>query len=324
MRQAGTIDNEADAQRLAEYLLTIGIAARVLRESDGWSVWVRDEAQVERAKAELAAFSANRGDPKYAAAAPLARSIQKVESAREAQTRRNVVDMRVHWRKPAIGRTPVAMLLIFASIAVTLLTSFGGAQARDDARRAALLGRIWIAEPPLVGEATLEAVAHGELWRLVTPILLHLSPMHLLFNMMWLYHLGMVVEAIEGSWRFALLVLVVAVSSNLAQFYCPHPEALLTAQSNRIAIALTPSPWFGGMSGVVYGLFGYVWIRARRDPLSRYFMDDQTVLLMIVWFFVCLFGFVGPVANTAHGVGLLVGMAVGYGVAKLKMYRLRH
>ncbi len=323
MRQAGIIEKQADAQRLAEYLLTIGIATRVLSESNGWSLWVRDEAQIERAKAELAAFATNPGDPKYAAAVPLARSIKKVEDAREQQARRNVVDMRQHWRKASIGRTPVVMLLILASVAVTLITNFGGIKPGDDARRAAFLDRIWIAEPPLVGQpASLEAVAHGEVWRLVTPILLHLDPMHLLFNMMWLYHLGMVVEAIEGSWKFALLVAGVAVSSNVAQFYYPNVEDFLTTRPDLVAIV--PKPWFGGMSGVVYGLFGYVWMRARRDPLSRYHMDDQTVMLMIVWFFVCLFGFVGPVANTAHGVGLLVGMGVGFAVAKWHMYQLRH
>lgn len=322
MRQAGTLADQTDAQRLAEYLLTVGIATRVLREGDGWSLWVRDEEQIARAKSELAAFEANPADPKYAAAAPLARSIAKVETAREQRARRNMVDMRDHWRHPAIGRAPVVMLLIFASILVTLLTNFGSVDPGEDGRQAAFLERIWIAEPPPPGQtATLDAVAHGEVWRLVTPILLHLNIMHLLFNMMWLYHLGIAIESIEGSWRFALLVLATAVASNVSQFYYPNLEDFLTTRPDLVKI--DPRPWFGGMSGVVYGLFGYVWIRSRRDPLSRYFIDDQTVVLMIVWFFVCLFGLIGPVANTAHGVGLLVGMAVGYGAAKWRLYRLR-
>jgi GlpG protein len=287
-------------------------------------VWVRDEEQTERAKAEFEAFAANRGDPKYAASAPLVRSIRKVAQAREERARRNVVDMRQHWRRPAAGSAPVVMLLILASIVVTLLTSFGGVTEDDDGRRTAFLGRIWIAEqPPPPERATLEAVRGGEVWRLVTPILLHLSPMHLLFNMMWLYHLGMAIESIEGSWRFALMVLVIAVLSNVAQFYFPHPEGYLLA-TFRESGWNEPSGRFGGMSGVVYGLFGYIWIRARRDPLSRYFADDQTVVLMLVWFVVCLLGLVGPVANTAHGMGLLVGMAVGYAAAKWRLYRLHH
>lgn len=323
MRQAGAIANEADARRLSEYLLTIGVSTRVLRENDGWSVWVRDESQIDRAKDELAAFVANPADPKYAAAAPLARSIQKVERAREERARRNLVDMREQWRRPALRRTPLVMLLIFASIGVTLLTNFARITPQEDERRAAFLERIWIAEPPLLGQdATLDAVAHGELWRLVTPILLHLDLMHLLFNMMWLYHLGKAIETIDGTWRFALLVAIIAITSNVMQFYYPNIEAALMAPPG--TFRFIPKPWFGGMSGVVYGLFGYIWIRARRDPLSRYFMDDQTVLLMLVWFFVCLMGLVGPIANTAHGVGLVVGMAIGYAVAKWRLHMLRY
>jgi GlpG protein len=323
MRQAGTIDSEADAQRFAEYLLTINVATRVIHDASGYSIWVRDESQIERTRSELAAFLANRSDPKYAAAAPLAREIKKVESIREQRARRNVVDMRDHWRRPAFRQTPFMWLLIFLSFAVTLYTSFGQVSPQDDPGRAAFLEKIWVAEPPLVGQiATLDAVLRGEVWRLVTPILLHLSIMHLLFNMMWVFHLGRAVETIDGTWRFALMVFVIAITSNVAQFYWPNIEAYVMAGPGRVAIV--PQPFFGGMSGVVYGLFGYVWMRARRDPLSRYFMDDQTVLLMIVWFFVCLFGMVGPVANTAHGVGLLVGMAIGYGTAKYQLYRLRN
>ena len=40
-------------------------------------------------------------------------------------------------------------------------------------------------------------------------------------------------------------------------------------------------------------------------------------MMMIVWFFVCLVGLVGNVANTAHGVGFAVGIAWGYISAKL-------
>jgi membrane associated rhomboid family serine protease len=34
--------------------------------------------------------------------------------------------------------------------------------------------------------------------------------------------------------------------------------------------------------------------------------------MFLVWFVVCFTGAVGPVANIAHAVGLLVGTAVGF------------
>src|SRR5262249_30799680 len=73
----------------------------------------------------------------------------------------------------------------------------------------------------------------------------------------------------------------------------------------------SPSPLFGGMSGVVYGLFGYVWMKSRYEPGLGLAMSPNTVFIMVGWFFLCLFGAVGAVANVAHGVGLLAGMAIG-------------
>jgi GlpG protein len=111
--------------------------------------------------------------------------------------------------------------------------------------------------------------------------------------MMWLYDLGGMVEARQGRLRLGLIVLVIAVLSNLGQYWMAGPI-------------------FGGMSGVVYGLLGYVWMRGKFDPASGLFLHQTTVLMMLIWFFVCLFGWVGRVANTAHAVGLVVGMAWGY------------
>jgi rhomboid protease GlpG len=80
----------------------------------------------------------------------------------------------------------------------------------------------------------------GEVWRLVTPIFLHGGLLHLLFNMLWLYQLGGQIEAQESSRSVAIMVLVFASICNTAQY-------------------LVSGPLFVGMSGVVYGLLGYLW-----------------------------------------------------------------
>ena len=71
------------------------------------------------------------------------------------------------------------------------------------------------------------------------------------------------------------------------------------------------------MSGVVYGLFGYIWIRGKLDPASGLYMEQINVVLMLVWFVVCLTGMVGPIANVVHGVGLAMGALWGYISAKI-------
>src|SRR5947209_20418782 len=109
----------------------------------------------------------------------------------------------------------------------------------------------------------LEEVARGEVWRLVTPIFIHLGPLHLFFNMLWLLDLGSMIEVRQGTWRFALLILGTAIISNLAQLYLVGPD-------------------FGGMSGVVYGLLGYAWMKGKFDPSAGIFVHPQTVTMMLI------------------------------------------
>jgi GlpG protein len=143
---------------------------------------------------------------------------------------------------------------------------------------------------------SLPEIRHGELWRLFTPVFIHFSPMHILFNMMWLRDLGSMIEGRQSSLHLLLLTLVIAAGSNVAQVYLGH------------------GPSFGGMSGVVYGLLGYIWIRGKFDPASGLYLHSSTVVMMMVWFALCFANLplIGPVANAAHGAGLLIGVAWGY------------
>lgn len=122
---------------------------------------------------------------------------------------------------------------------------------------------------------------------------IHMTITHILFNMLWLRDLGSMIEARQSSLLLAVLVLVFAAGSNLAQYF-------------------VAGPGFGGMSGVVYALVGYIWIRGKLDPGSGLYLHPTTVTMSIIWFFACLFHLVGDVANTAHAAGLLMGMTWGW------------
>src|SRR5262249_51828078 len=144
----------------------------------------------------------------------------------------------------------------------------------------------------------LHQIAGGQVWRLVTPIFLHFGPIHLIFNMFVLRDLGRQVEHRRRVWRYLLLILVLAVPSNLAQYYL---GSIVWQDGTPVP---RPNPLFGGMSGVIYGLFGYVWMKSVYEPQLGLTMHPNTVVFLMGWFFLCLTGWMGPIGNMAHAVGL--------------------
>ena len=47
------------------------------------------------------------------------------------------------------------------------------------------------------------------------------------------------------------------------------------------------------------------------NPDSEFSLPMSDLVLIIGWFFLCLFGVIGRIANTAHAVGLVSGMLTG-------------
>ena len=185
------------------------------------------------------------------------------------------------------GVGPLTFAMIIATLAVFTWSRFG--HSLDPIRS------LFITEfAGNFAQKTLPEIRQGEVWRLITPIFIHFGPLHIIFNLMWLLDLGSMVEGRQGSWYLLLLVVVIGVLSNLGQFY------------------YTYSPVFGGMSGVVYGLIGYIWIRGKFDPGAGIYLHQTTVMSALVWFFACLLNVIPHVANAAHAAGLGIGMAWGY------------
>lgn len=135
-------------------------------------------------------------------------------------------------------------------------------------------------------------ITQGQIWRLLTPVFLHFGFLHIIFNMLWLRDLGRIFENSKGTTSFLIFFLVTGVASNIAQY-------------------LTLGPSFGGMSGVVFGLLGFVWMSKTFNPNSPYGLPKQDVILMSIWFILCTVGVIGNIANLAHAVGLSLGMIYG-------------
>ncbi len=218
------------------------------------------------------------------------------------KARKNVVEVRDRWNRPRAGSGKLILALTAISIVVAVFTGLGDTvdpelrQEKPPGIASLMLISTNVYAPledllrePYFG---LIQIAHGQLWRLITPIFLHFSIAHIVFNMMALLQLGAVVEQRQGPLRLVLIVLAAAAISNLAQYF-------------------TAGPVFGGMSGVVYAMFGYIWMQSKFVPSSGLYMPPQMVFMCVFWFFLCMTGTVGPIANGAHAGGLVVGMLIG-------------
>ncbi len=141
---------------------------------------------------------------------------------------------------------------------------------------------------------TLAQFTDWQAWRYVTPAFIHFSVLHLVFNLLWWWYLGGQIEQRLGSGKLFILLIVGAALPNIAEFFASGPR-------------------FGGLSGVVYALLGYSWLRTRLQPDCGLAMPPALMGFMLVWLVLGFLDMLGtPTANMAHLVGLLVGLAQGW------------
>ncbi|MGE5607615.1 MAG: rhomboid family intramembrane serine protease, partial [Bacillota bacterium] len=266
MRMIGSLPEEQGARVFGDYLLTLGIDHVLDEGGEGWVIWIKDEDHLDRARGELAAYAQNPSDPKYRHAALEASAIRSRQARKEKRLRETYVDVRTSWARGVQGAHP----LTFVLVAVCVVASVG----------------LWFKRGLPVWQYLWFAPMLEQPWRFITPIFLHGNVLHLLFNMLWLVDLGGLIEQRKGTWRLGVLVGVAAILSNWAQY-------------------LWAGPAFLGMSGVVYALFGYVWMKSRYQPQEQMNLHENTVFIMMAWLVACMTGWLGPVANAAHVGGLV-------------------
>lgn len=294
MRQIGTLADEQQVQRLGDYLLTQGIRVQIERTEEGIAVWAIDEDRVAQARDELNQFKQNPNDERYQAAEREAAKLRDELIRKEKERRRSVVDVRRQWNTPRAR--PLTFLLIVICCALAFATDFG------DQKDGVIWQKLIVASYEHEGDyiryipvfTSGSDVAHGQVWRLITPIFLHANLLHLLMNMMAMSSLSTLIEVRRGTLRLALLVLTTAIVSNVAQY-------------------LYSGPGFCGISGVALGLFGYAWMKSEFDHSAGIAIPRSSVTMMLVFVGLCMTGLIGPIANAAHIAGLTTGMLLGYG-----------
>jgi len=311
MRSLGQIDGRKPTERFVAYLLTLKIKTHIEGidgQADRWEVWVRNEDQMSVARKELDAFLVNPSDSRYDAAMKEATRLLEEEQRAKQAAARNI--RRVEMSRPGRlvgGRVPpLTLTLAILAVIVSLISGFMEPRENNKWGQTAV-NELSFVEPAALKSSNGDPAAslkRGELWRVITPIFMHGSMLHLAMNLLLLVSLGRMTERIQGTPKFALFVLMLAVFPNLLQGLSPE--------------WMRGSPNFVGISGVVYGLFGYIWIRSTLHPEMGIVIPMPMVVIFVG---MIVFGLAVGIseaipgwrlADLCHLGGLLVGIAVAY------------
>ncbi|WP_133405335.1 rhomboid family intramembrane serine protease GlpG [Parashewanella tropica] len=273
MTEIGVLPNIRAAQALADYLKGQGIACELAPSGEGIILTIIEDSQVETAEHILDHFLSHPNDPRY---------LQASWDHGDTRNRINygsstqgIIQQFLH------NSGPLTLIVFGVCIAIFALMNFG--YANQIFNQLSYFGAIGS-----VGSET------GEWWRFFTPSLLHFSLMHISFNLLWWWYFGGKIEKRVGVVTLVTLLLVAGTLPNLLQAHFTGPN-------------------FGGLSGVVYALIGYVWVMQQRCPQKGLAMPPALMIISVLWM---VLGFAGifptATANSAHLGGLLIGLAQGF------------
>ena len=289
MRQIGSISNLNAVNRFADHLRAEGIACEVDEGTGGYRIWVHHDDHVAKAKQEFAAYQNDPDHQRYRDASDRAMSRIRDDMTRMRQARAKTVNVAETWSRPIASTCPMTVGLIVMSLVFTYYLGINPDVIRDQRVHRILFS----------STGTLSQILSGEVWRLFSPIFLHFGMLHLGFNMLNTYQFGTLMESRIGTFKFLLIVAVIAAVSNYAQF--------------RFGSVI-----FGGMSGVDFGMFGYMWVRGRRDPASGLALSRESVSAMVFFQLLCSFGVIPSVANYCHIGGMAAGAVIAFAETALK------
>lgn len=270
-------ENIRAAYALADYLNTVEIKANVRRVANAGEVYIHDPDDITRATKELNDFVANPQDKKYLSASWEQKNVAQRPGIGELY-RDSSNSTNHRWQQTGL----FTKAIIAVCVIVFVLTSFG--EDRSMVRHFYFF-TYWGQMQDLT-----------QIYRWVTPVFLHFGILHITFNLLWWWDIATVIERLQGAARLFGVFMVLSIVPNYAQFLW---------SGNR----------FGGLSGVVYGVLGYVWIygRVRKDyPLQ---LRPVIIYMMVAWMLIGFAGvfdnMIGPMANLAHLGGLVSGIVLG-------------
>jgi GlpG protein len=296
LRKIGQLKTSEQIEELYYIMYSHDIKSYYDQEvEDEFILWVLSDDQIVEAKSIYKDYVQEPGHEKFRARIEEAKKKLTVDQHKEVQeaANSNYVDMKARFSTMSVlNQAPLTMGLIVICGLLYLLSMTGARHYLQSLLMYSLY------EFPGGLKPFLE-IKQGEVWRLFTPILLHGGFLHLLFNLFWLYQIGPPVEKQAGAWYYVFLIISIAVFSNTLYY-------------------LVAGPSFLGLSGVVYGLCGFIWAYGQINPFAKIYIDPQTIKFLTFWYVFCWFLTIADimgVANTIHGAGAIVGAFMGAGLA---------
>ncbi len=300
----GRAASAPDRDVAAAGLLGMGNALyRLDRDEEALSAWTRvtempDAPATYRAWRQVAAARVRAHD------LPAALEAYRQCERRAPAEDRAEIHSRLGWLSKETGNTRAAgryfarsrgdalpSFMTYLVIAVTVVTSLLAMQNPHPVPGQPNLGG------PLELQLELDkiAIAHGEIYRLFTVMLVHdpTNLLHLLFNMYALWFVGQLVERMYGSVLFLLFYVLCGVSASTASY------------------VFGDVPLAVGASGAIFGLFGVALVATRYhhavlDAQSRA-IASQILFLIVINLALGFSGFFN-VDNFAHVGGLVSGL----------------
>ena len=265
-------NQQSPAHLLANYLTSQHIQAAVVQHDKEFVVVLDNHDHLDRAKIIADGFLANPTDPKYQQAAWDSGKNVRLAPSGNGFSMGNIIADAV--------KAPFTSVVFILCVAVYLLSLFG------------LFAPI--AQHLLMQPFSILSQNH-EWWRLLGPAFIHFSALHIIFNLLWWGMLGAKIERILGMSMLLIVFLVSATISNAAQALFSDP-----VQGNLFL--------FGGLSGVVYAVMGFVWWLGWLRPSWGLSLPNSIVGFMLVWL---VLGYADilwvNMANAAHTAGLISG-----------------
>lgn len=260
------------ALAFSDYLKSLRIANTIDVEPDRFAIVITHPEDIDKAQIELDGFLQNPSDPRYWQASWQTGEVIKQPVGAQGVGAKDVLSNL--WQRSGILTLVVAVICILVYIAL-------------------------LAE----GKPVFDALSYPEnikstteYWRLLTPVFLHFSALHIIFNLIWWWDLGGLIERTQSKMQLLGVFFATALLSNFAQ-------------------SLSQGNGFGGLSGVVYGLLGYVWLYPLVNPRVGFRLQPAIVIFMVGWLLVGYSGvldnILGQMANAAHLYGLLAGLFLG-------------